>query len=237
MKETLIVEDLHFSLCRSDRRKTVGITVERDGSLILSAPGDTPEYQLREVVEEKREWIYTKLARKELLFPSRPPKEFVNGEGFFYLGRSYRLQLVAPLTEQGKKRPPLRLNRGRFELRRDEADRGREHFIRWYREHAQPWLERKVHLWKNRMGVHPTQVRVQDLGYRWGSCGAKGHLNFHWRTILLPASIVEYIVAHELAHLLEPHHTPAFWQHLDRTLPDYIRRKQWLAENGAEYRL
>ncbi|SDC72456.1 hypothetical protein SAMN04488112_11487 [Melghirimyces thermohalophilus] len=238
MKETsLVVEDLQFSLRRSKARKTVGITVERDGTLILSAPENTPDHLLREVVEEKREWIYTKLAKKELLFKPRPAKEFVDGEGFFYLGRSYRLQLVDPVDQNGKKRPTLRLHRGYFELRRDEVHRGREHFIRWYREHAHPWLQRKVDLWKYRLGVQPTEVRVMDLGYRWGSCGASGNLNFHWRTILLPASIVEYVVAHELAHLHQPHHTPQFWEHLDRAMPDYVRRKQWLAENGGEYGL
>jgi len=70
-------------------------------------------------------------------------------------------------------------------------------------------------------------------GYRWGSCGAGGLLNFHWRTILLPPQIVGHVVVHELVHLAEAHHAPAFWARVERALPDFTTRKQRLAEHGA----
>jgi predicted metal-dependent hydrolase len=73
-------------------------------------------------------------------------------------------------------------------------------------------------------------VTVQDLGYRWGSCGKGGRLYFHWRTILLPPRIVDYVVVHELVHLLEPHHTPEFWQRVERAMPDYAED---VARSGA----
>ena len=85
------------------------------------------------------------------------------------------------------------------------------------------------------MGVAPTGLEIRDLGHRWGSCAKSAKLNFHWATILLPASIVEYVVVHELAHLAEPNHTPEFWLRVERTMPDYAQRRQWLAEHGAEY--
>src|SRR5690625_5138176 len=85
-----------------------------------------------------------------------------------------------------------------------------------------------------RMEVELIAVKVQDLGYRWGSCGKGGRLYFHWKAILLPRSIVEYVVAHELVHLHTPHHTPEFWQRLERAMPDYERRKQWLAAHGMD---
>lgn len=81
--------------------------------------------------------------------------------------------------------------------------------------------------------MEPSGIYVQDLGYRWGSCGKGGRLNFHWRTILLPAPIIEYVVVHELVHLHEPHHTPAFWSLVERVLPDFEARKRWLAERGG----
>ena len=84
------------------------------------------------------------------------------------------------------------------------------------------------------MGIEPKGIEVRDLGFRWGSCGKKGILNFHWASILLPASIVEYVVVHELVHLVEPNHTPEFWLALERAMPDYEQRKNWLAENGAK---
>ena len=84
------------------------------------------------------------------------------------------------------------------------------------------------------MEVDPAGVRVQDLGYRWGSCGKGGWLYFHWKTILLPARIAEYVVVHEMAHLHEPHHTPEFWRRVERAMPDYEVRKIWLSEHGID---
>jgi len=83
--------------------------------------------------------------------------------------------------------------------------------------------------------VEPLYVQMRDLSYRWGSCSPCSSLNFHWRVILLPPHIVEYLVAHELAHLAEPHHDPRFWARLERAMPDFAERKGWLAENGWRF--
>lgn len=225
---SLRVEDMQFSVRRSPRRRTMQITVERDGNLVLSAPPKVGAAQLRAFVKEKRFWIYTKLAEKGRLQRQVPRKEFVSGEGFIYLGRSHRLKLV---DEQDV---PLKLADGRFCLRRDALAAARGHFIRWYSERAKTWLSGRVADYQSRMDVRPAGVKVQDLGYRWGSCGKGDWLYFHWKAILLPAPIAEYVVVHEMAHLHQPHHTPAFWLSVERAMPDYIQRKTWLAEHGID---
>jgi predicted metal-dependent hydrolase len=226
------VDDLTFELRRSDRRRTLGLTLDRDGALMLHAPVETPLAEVEAFAREKRFWIYTKLAEKELLLPPAQPKEFVSGQGFYYLGRSYRLLVVDP---DSAVLPPLRFYQGRFMLRRDERERGHEHFVRWYTAHSRPCLERAVQLHADRAGVEPRGIEVRDLGYRWGSCSEDGRLNFHWRLVCLPPRIIEYVVVHELVHLCEPHHTDEFWRRIERILPDYAERKRWLAENGADY--
>lgn len=222
------VDELAFELRVSARRKTMQITVDRGGELVLSAPASAGEERLRAFVREKRFWIYRKLTEKAELQRQVPRKQFVDGEGFLYLGRSYRLKLV---ENQGE---PLKLMGGRFRLRRDRAGYGRGEFIRWYTQHGYGWLSPKVAEHAARMEVAPSGVKVQDLGYRWGSCGKGGTVNFHWKTILLPRPIAEYVVIHELAHLHAPHHTPEFWRRVERAMPDYERRKQWLAEHGMD---
>lgn len=223
----LQVDDLDFSLRRSARRRTMQITVERNGELILAAPPSVGLVALRRFVMEKRFWIYTKLAEKDRLRREVPKKEFVDGEGFLYLGRSYRLKLVDTQDV------PLKLTAGRFCLRRDAIAQARSHFIRWYSEHARAWLTSRLAEWESRMRVGTGGLTVQDLGYRWGSCGKGGRLYFHWKTILLPPRVAEYVTVHELMHLNEPHHTPAFWQHVERAMPDYGQRKAWLDAQGA----
>lgn len=224
----LVVNDLQFEVRRSDRRRALEITLDRGGELVLSAPPEVPEARLREFVQRKRMWVYKQLARRDALTHKVPRKAFVDGEGFAYLGRSYRLRLVDDSDAA------LKLQGGRFFMPKALAKDGREHMIRWYCERARPWLKDCVAEHAARMEVAPTDVRVQDLGYRWGSCGKGDVLYFHWKTILLPAWIAEYVVVHEMAHLLEPHHTPEFWRRVERAMPDFERRKGWLLAHGQE---
>lgn len=233
MNEQLEIEELTFEIRRSPKRKTIGITVDREGELRLDVPAGVPRSLIEEVVEEKLFWVYKKLAEKGLYQRPRNRKEFVNGEGFWYLGRSYRLLLTKDGNRLGEK--PLKLVDGRFLLSASEKGRARQHFIDWYRTVGSAWLRRRVEMYEERLGVHPSKIAVRDLGYRWGSCGEKGTLNFHWHTVLLPPPIADYVIVHELAHLIEKHHTPKFWGLMERALPDYQSRKQWLAENGGDY--
>ena len=234
MSEALVVGHLSFEVRRSARRTTIGITIERDGALILTAPLNCAPELLERAARNKQTWIHNKLAEKELLFHRAPPKEFVNGEGFYYLGRSYRLLLVdTPKADMAY--PPLQLHHGRFVLRRDEQAHGQDHFVNWYIAHGRPWIQHRVILFADRIGVIPSSLDVQDLGFRWGSCSHNQGIHFHWRTMLLPPSIVEYIVVHESVHLREPRHNIDFWKRMERAMPDFATRRQWIAENGWRF--
>lgn len=225
--ETLTIDELTFAVRRSDRRRTLELTIERDGALVLSAPPNLATDRMEDFVREKRFWLFTKLAEKEALQRPVAKKEFVTGEGLSYLGRSYRLLLV------DEQEVPLKLAGGRFRLLRSEAHRGRDHFVAWCATRGAAWLLPRVQGWASRMGVAPAGVEVRELGYRWGSCGRAGVVNFHWATLLLPASVIDYVIVHELAHLAEANHTPEFWLRVGRALPEYDQRKKWLAEHGA----
>jgi len=224
---------LPFVLRRSAERRTVEIIVERDGGLALSAPREASLEDLEQLVEQKRQWIYDRLSDKDAFTQSGAPKEYVSGEGFHYLGRSYRLKVL----ENGTGQPALRLYRSRFELRRDAQFDGRAHFIRWYTAQLEHRLPDLLASLAPRMGVACPAFHIRDLGYRWGSRGRDGALYFHWRVATLPTTLIEYIVAHEIVHQLERRHSAAFWERLERIIPDYRERSRWLAEHGAEYDL
>ncbi|MGH3452487.1 MAG: M48 family metallopeptidase [Haloechinothrix sp.] len=203
------------------------MTVDRQGELILFAPAGCSPERLSDFVQEKRFWIYRKLAEKELVQVPPARKEYVTGEGFPYLGRSYRLQLVDDQSV------PVKLAGGRFKMLRSAASDGDRHMTSWYRTRGERWLTARVVRLASRVGTHPAGVVVRELAYRWGSCGKGGVISFHWRTVMLPPRIVDYILVHELAHLAEAHHGPAFWRAVERGMPDFAARKQWLVENGA----
>lgn len=229
MSQLLRVDELSFAVKRSSRRHTLELIVDRAGELVIAAPTDTDEGTMAAFVREKKFWLYRKLAEKQTRHQPHKAKQYVSGEGFPYLGRSFRLLLVQD------QEPPLKLAGGRFRLRDDQATRGREAFIHWYTQRARNWLAMRIRGWSPQLGVATKGIEIRDLGYRWGSCSKGGTLNFHWATILLPPSVIDYVIVHELVHLIEANHTPLFWQNVGRVLPVYEQRKTWLAEHGGAF--
>jgi predicted metal-dependent hydrolase len=222
----LRIDDLDIHVQVSDQRRTVRLTVERDGSVTAVVPPGLNRLALDKAVRAKRRWLYEKLAERRALGQWRPPRQFVSGEGFSYLGRSYRLLLVDEATA------PVRLLRGRLELRRDCVEDAARHLTRWYRRTGHPWLRRRLEPWADRMDVQVAELRVLPLGYRWGSCRPDGRVNIHWATMQLPPDLVDYVLAHELAHLMRPDHSTEFWRLLERAMPDYQTRRERLRQLG-----
>lgn len=224
-------QDIAYGVVRS-RRMTTDIVVERDGRVIVRAPETVPDERIEDIVAAKRYWIYKTLAEWRDLNATRVLREYRNGEGFLYLGRSYRLSLVADQDE------PLILKNGRFRLRRDLVDQGevaaakaafRDYFIVRGRER----MTERAQYYAPKVGVMPRSIDVRELGHRWASCSPQGRLAFHWKCMMAPLTILDYIVVHELCHVHHLNHTEAFWNEVDKILPNYRERREWLKKNGA----
>jgi predicted metal-dependent hydrolase len=172
--------------------------------------------------------VHRKLALKEQMASRVREPEYVTGESFSYLGRSYRLQLVA---EQGE---PLSFDGQRFCLRRDEQRAAAAHFRAWYIAAGKEWIGTRAELLAHRIGASPLRIEVRDLGFRWGSCGKNGVTYFNWKLLQLPVRLADYVLAHELAHLIEPHHGRDFWGILERSLPDWRERQEDLRKKAAD---
>lgn len=227
MSETLELSGLTFEIRRSARRRTLALTVDRGGELVMHAPLEAEYDQLSAWARTKLLWVHRKLAAKEESSPKVRNPEYVTGETFAYLGKRYRLGLVSSQKEA------LRFDGTRFLLRRDACP-AEEHFRQWYIEAGMAWLPRRVEILRRRTGPSPSRVIVRDLGYRWGSCGRDRTLYFNWRALQLPVRALDYVVIHELCHLLEPSHRADFWQTLERALPDWRDRKETLHRSALE---
>jgi len=209
------------------QRRGVRLTVERDARITATVPAGLDATRLAEAVKARRRWIHNKLEQRTHEAAVRPVKEFVTGEGFHYLGRSYRLTLVdaAPV--------PVGLIHGRLQLRRDRLDRAEEDLIDWYRGRGQTWLPRRAAPWAQRMRAPLAEITVRKLGYRWGSCSRSGGLNIHWATMQMTVPLVDYVLVHELAHLHYHDHSTAFWRTVERAMPDFAQRRDQLRRAGA----
>jgi predicted metal-dependent hydrolase len=215
------VGDLVVTVSVSDRRRSVRLTVERDASVSAVVPPQISTAELARLVSTKRSWLYRKLAEKRDLGEAPPEKSFISGEGFHYLGRSYRLRIV-PTGE-------VRLVRGRLELPQGD---GTNELVAWYRRVGRPWLTKRIRPWTTRMGVELTGLRVRPLGYRWGSCSRDGQVNIHWATMQLPPSLVDYVLVHELAHLKHRAHSTNFWRTVEQALPGHQEHRARLRHTG-----
>ena len=227
----LVVGDLVLAVAPPSDRKTIEIVVERDASLVLKAPTTATIERAKQFVTAKRPWVYRKLAEKDALTGPPVVKQFVEGEGFAYLGRSYRLTLT---TAAGAKEG-VRLERGRFRLPAKEAHEGAAKMRRWYTKVGGQWLRHRIRPWAARLGEEAATVEVRDLGYRWGSARpteGPQRINVHWVTLQLPPSLIDYVLVHELAHLREVNHNPDFWKIVSRLMPTYELQRVTLATIG-----
>ncbi len=233
--KTITNEKIAYQIVRS-RRSTADVVIERDGRVLVRAPQSLSDERIDAIVKAKRSWIYRSLAEWRDLNATRVLREYRNGEGFLYLGRSYRLLLVAGQDE------PLLLKNGRFCLRRDLVDRGeiaaaQRAFQDYYTARGMDRITQRVNYYAPKVGVTSGGIDVRELGNRWASCSPKGNLAFHWKCLMAPQTIIDYIVVHELCHFHHFDHTDAFWNEVDKVLPNYLERKEWLRVHGASFDL
>ncbi|WP_018654156.1 M48 family metallopeptidase [Actinomadura flavalba] len=225
MGERLTVGDLDVRVEIVPSRRTVRLTVERDATVTAQVPAPIDPDVLTKVIRDRSQWLYGKLAAREADADARPRKEFVNGEGFRYLGRNHRLELTDDSAHD------VRLVHGRLLLLR--TARPTEALVAWYRRAGQRWLPPRAAAWARTMGLEPPRIAVRPLGYRWGSCGTGGTLNFHWAVMQLPADLVDHVIVHELVHLVHRGHTPAFWRTVELAQPGAEHRRKLLRDAGA----
>jgi predicted metal-dependent hydrolase len=215
---------ISFILVRSSRR-TLAIEVKPDATLVVRAPKRLPEREIHRFVESHDDWIKRK--RAEVL--SRPiltPKEFIEGEEFLVLGQKCKLVL----TNSASSKPVLAGDRLLFPEK--ILPIAREALTRWYRRLARGFLVERVQHFAEVMSCTPTTIRISNARRRWGSCGPTNSLNFNWRLIMAPPAIIDYVVVHELAHVMHKHHGPDFWDFVSLFCPGHKAARRWLKDNG-----
>lgn len=207
------------------KRKTIALVVTQDATLVVRAPIKTSATSIRQLVQKKRDWIRKKQESFQKRSRKFVPKEFVNGEGFWYLGKEYRLEIV-----ENQKHPVVLEHT--LKITREFLPGARKCLIAWYKKQSLEKISQRVQWYAKQAGLSYDSVRITDAQKRWGSCGRKGSLNFSWRLVMAPMKIMDYVVVHEMVHLEEKNHSPKYWNKVRVILPDYRERQEWLKENG-----
>jgi predicted metal-dependent hydrolase len=226
-----------FEIIRSNR-KTIGIIVNADQELIVRSPKRTSIRKIKSLLTKKEDWILKKLAKMAEIKAPPAAKKFISGEFFYYLGREYKLNIIA---EVSLKKMKVELKQEKLiikypaELQNNKGQRKsaiREQLISWYRSQAKLKINKLIEIHKKNLNVEPNRVVIKKQKKRWGSCSSKQNLNFNWKIIMAPPTVIEYLVVHELIHLIHPNHSRDFWQTVAEIMPDYQEKKEWLRING-----
>ena len=223
---------LPYAIRRSARRKkTVAVTVDPSGDVLLVAPEDFSTSRLDAVVRRKAAWIVRRLRHVQSHDPPSAPREFVSGETVLYLGWHYRLKVHPNATGEAK------LRGGWLHVPAPAGAQQTAHvrsaLVSWFRRHAAERLPERVEAWRSKAGVETPRVVIADQQKRWGSCDRGGTIRLNWRIIQAPMRLVDYVVVHELVHLRHRGHGPDYWQALGRVMPDYERRREDLRQRGG----
>lgn len=221
------MKDLKYRIVRSAKRRTLTIMVERDRAIVVRVPEAMSDEEVRDLVDAKRQWILEKLRNPQKYKERRHPpgKEVVNGESAPYLGRDYRIEIVD--TPSGR----VEFS-GFFKVPPDRQAKRREVLRDWYISEAKNKILARVDQHARDLGLEFTTARIVDSRYRWGSCTIDDSINLNWRLIKAPMFVIDYVIVHELAHLIEANHTATFWSIVRARISTMDKAKAWLKEHG-----
>lgn len=229
---------IDFQIKRSNRRKTVGIKIDPRAGVVIYSPQSLGMDKIKDVVRKRAQWIIDKqeVIKKHSQLVS--VKDFVSGEAFPYLGRQYRLKVIKSASEKQER---CKLKNGRFMVEINRRLNGkktkenvRKALIGWYVEHAVDKIPERVRIYARRIGESPQKIEIKNHKRRWGSCSHYGVVRFNWKIIMAPVTVLDYVIVHELCHLICPDHSVRFWQKVQTIIPDYTNRREKLREYSLQ---
>jgi predicted metal-dependent hydrolase len=226
-------QEIHYEIVRRSRR-SLEIAVEPDASVVITAPKDASLDAIEGKLRKRAAWVTRQQRYFSQFLPRTPERKFVAGETHLYLGRQYRLKVVRHVQES------VKLLRGFIVVQTHRPTHSkvtRELVEAWYRERAhikfQERIEVCLQLFPDSEGFRPKGLIVRQTRQRWGSMSPTGRLLLNRRLVQAPVDAIDYVITHELCHVAAPHHGPAFFQLLDKVMPDWKRRKQRLEKAMA----
>lgn len=212
-------------LIRSSR-KTVALQITETGSLIVRAPKRASLRLINNFVKEKEHWIirHQEDSKKKFLTRNETAKKFIVGEEFLFLGQNYLLQMADNLDAD------IFFNQGFF-IASHAINNIKESMIKWYYQQALKIISERVEFYAKKAKLKYQTIKIIDPKSLWASCGPDGKLHFSWRLVMAPLAVIDYVVAHELAHLVHSNHSKRFWKKVQTIMPEYLDYKNWLRDN------
>ena len=218
---------ISYSLHRTDR-KTLAITVKPDKSVVVSAPHTAEEEAIERILRKRSAWIVRQQRFLNQFLPRTPVRQFVSGETHLYLGRQYRLRLRQADSEE------VKLIGGYLYIHVGDTshiERVRELLYQWYASHAEVRFHERLTACMQQIAgwnIPAPQLEIRSMTRSWGSCSPSGRLTLNIDLIRAPRACIDYVILHEICHLVHPNHSRDFYKLLSTVMPDWQSRKMRL---------
>ena len=224
--ECFEINEHPVQVIRANRLKTIGIKVHK-GRVSIRAPKKMPLCDIKTIIVAKQSWIEKKIKQQQET-PSAKIKQYITGECFYYLGEAYTLQIKhdneASVTLEQKKivlTLPQVLDTPMYR---------KKILIRWYTQQAETYLDNRVLHYQKYIGKKPMSLKIRLYKSRWGSCSTTGNITFNWLILMAPKPVIDYVVVHELCHLIQHNHSLKFWGLVEKVIPEYSIHARWLKQ-------
>jgi hypothetical protein len=226
-------KEISYKLTFQDR-KTLGVKVYPDCSVKVIAPDNSTNETIELKLRKKAPWIIKQQTEFLSYHPLTPPKSFVTGETHLYLGQQYRLSIESDFDQ--KEKGTVKLKNGRIKVySKDPSPMLRSRYLKkWYRQRAEEWFESLFEVsldrfkGKNQLPKKPEKLEIQMMSNRWGSCTPGGKIILNPELIKASKASIEYVIVHELCHLIHHNHNRKFFKLQDEVMPDWKKWKERL---------
>jgi len=227
--DTIADNELSIQVVRSRRRRKTSSIIISNGIVKIVVPDQISDFTIKELINKRMPWIRKKL-KDELNITPVIVKEYVDGEIFTYLGNNYQLKsLVGSVSSVKVTSDSIYVS-----LPKKSKENIKSLLEHWYEEKAIEILTEKTNRYAKIIGVSPTTISVGDFKSKWGSCSIEGKISYNWKIIIAPHKILDYIVIHELCHMLEHNHSKEYWCHVKTYCNDFKEYRKWLKLNGRD---
>lgn len=227
MIHTFSGETISFDVIHK-KRKTMGIFIDIYGNVEVQVPKGKTEESIISFLEEKWDWILQ--SKKEMKDRTEGNKEKVynHGESFLYLGKSYPIQISHDI-QITKDNAVFEEDKLHIYVKQLEDERIKQALKRFYYQQCKAFVEKSIRDHQRHFKVKPRSIKINDSKTTWGTCDAQLQLTFNWKLSMAPLEVIDYVVVHEMCHMVHLNHDRSFWRLVGKILPDYEKQEKWLA--------
>ncbi|MDZ5473628.1 SprT family zinc-dependent metalloprotease [Bacillus sp. 31A1R] len=227
MLHSYLGETIHFEI-RYNNRTSISIKIDGYGNVEVQAPKGTTEGKVIQLLEEKWDLILEKIKEQKDRMLGPQEKVYDHGESFLYLGRAYpiKIQADSSITQD---RVVFEGDQLRIYVKQLDDEKIKQALKRFYYQQCKGLVEKRIQIYQGYFKVKPRSIRITDNQSTWGTCDSKQQLTFNWRLAMAPLKVIDYVVVHEMCHLVHLNHDRSFWRLVGKIMPDYKEQEDWLA--------